>query len=76
VQLGGTAMGGLAKREPVLAAWGFTLESRRVLLHLMAGSKEDAETVHELSHRVVHVNRNSPVVLRAELCFTISLMRT
>jgi putative transposase len=34
-----------AKREPVLAAWGFTVEGRRVLLHLMAGSKEDAETV-------------------------------
>ncbi len=34
-----------AKREPVLAAWGFTAESRRVLLHLMAGSKEDTETV-------------------------------
>jgi putative transposase len=33
-----------AKREPVLAAWGFTVEGRRVLLHLMAGSKEDAET--------------------------------
>jgi len=34
-----------AKREPVLAAWGYTVEGRRVLLHLMAGSKEDAETV-------------------------------
>ena len=34
-----------AKREPVLAAWGFTIEGRRVLLHLMAGSKEDTETV-------------------------------
>jgi len=33
-----------AKREPVLAAWGFTVEGRRVLLHLMAGSKEDTET--------------------------------
>ncbi len=33
------------KREPVLAAWGFTAEGRKVLLHLMAGSKEDAETV-------------------------------
>jgi hypothetical protein len=33
-----------AKREPVLAAWGCTVEGRRVLLHLMAGSKEDAET--------------------------------
>jgi putative transposase len=33
------------RREPVLAAWGFTFEGRKVLLHLMAGSKEDAETV-------------------------------
>jgi hypothetical protein len=34
-----------AKREPVLAAWGFTIEGRRVLLHMVAASKEDAETV-------------------------------
>jgi putative transposase len=34
-----------AKREPVLAGWGYTVEGRRVLLHLMAGSKEDTETV-------------------------------
>ena len=33
------------RREPVLAAWGFTAEGRKVLLHLMAGSKEDHETV-------------------------------
>jgi len=33
------------RREPVLAAWGFTSEGRKVLLHLMAGSKEDHETV-------------------------------
>lgn len=33
------------KREPVLAAWGFTAAGTKVLLHLMAGSKEDAETV-------------------------------
>jgi transposase-like protein len=33
------------KREAVLAAWGFTGEGRKQLLHLMAGSKEDAETV-------------------------------
>jgi len=33
------------RREPVLAAWGFTAEGRKVLLHLMAGSKEDNETV-------------------------------
>ena len=33
-----------AKSERVLAAWGFMIEGRRVLLHLMAGSKEDKET--------------------------------
>jgi transposase-like protein len=33
------------KREPVLAAWGFSIEGRKILLHLMAGSKEDSETV-------------------------------
>jgi putative transposase len=33
------------KREPVMAAWGFTSAGAKVLLHLMAGSKEDAETV-------------------------------
>ena len=34
-----------SKHEPVLAAWGFTATGGKVLLHLMAGSKEDAETV-------------------------------
>jgi transposase-like protein len=29
----------------VLAAWGFTTAGTKVLLHLLAGSKEDAETV-------------------------------
>ncbi|HEX6144984.1 MAG TPA: transposase [Geminicoccaceae bacterium] len=33
------------RREPVVAAYGFTFDGRKVLLHLMAGSKEDAETV-------------------------------
>jgi len=33
------------RREPVLAAWGFTAAGAKVLLHLMAGSKEDHETV-------------------------------
>ena len=33
------------KREAVSAAWGFTVEGRKVLLHLMPGSKEDTETV-------------------------------
>jgi hypothetical protein len=36
---------GAPKREQVLAAWGFTIEDRRLLLHMMAGSKEDAETL-------------------------------
>jgi putative transposase len=33
------------RRGPVMAAWGFTAAGAKVLLHLMAGSKEDAETV-------------------------------
>lgn len=32
------------RRAPVLAAWGFTAEGRKVLLPLMAGSKQDTET--------------------------------
>ena len=32
------------RREPVMAAWGFTTTGAKVLLALMAGSKEDAET--------------------------------
>src|SRR5213076_1660591 len=35
-------------REPVLAAWGIGEEGGKVLLHLMAGSKEDTETVQAL----------------------------
>ncbi|MCB9967039.1 MAG: transposase [Geminicoccaceae bacterium] len=31
--------------EPVLAAWGIATDGKKVLLGLMAGSKEDAETV-------------------------------
>ena len=38
------------KREPVLAAWGFAQDGRKVLLHLMAGSKEDSETVSASCH--------------------------
>ena len=29
-----------AKREPVLVAWGFTVEGRRALLHMMAGQRK------------------------------------
>jgi putative transposase len=32
-------------REAVIAAWGIGEDGRKVLLHLMAGSKEDTETV-------------------------------
>jgi putative transposase len=32
-------------REAVMAAWGISEDGRKVLLHLMAGSKEDIETV-------------------------------
>ena len=32
-------------REAVLAAWGIGADGRKVLLALMAGSKEDTETV-------------------------------
>jgi putative transposase len=31
-------------REAVIAAWGIGEDSRKVLLHLMAGPKEDTET--------------------------------
>ena len=33
------------RREPVMAAWGYDAGGAKVLLHLMAGSKEDTETV-------------------------------
>jgi len=33
------------RREPVLAAWGFSHSGAKVLLSMMAGSKEDSETV-------------------------------
>jgi len=33
------------RREPVLAAWGHDAGGAKVLLHRVAGSKEDAETV-------------------------------
>jgi hypothetical protein len=32
-------------REAVMAAWGIGEDGRKVLLHLMAGSTEDTETV-------------------------------
>jgi putative transposase len=52
-----------AKREPVLAAWGFTIEGRRVLLHMMAGSKEDAETVTAFFEDMKRRGLNDPLLV-------------
>jgi transposase-like protein len=67
------------RREPVLAAWGFTCDGRKVLLHLMAGSKEDAETVsvffqdmraRGLGDPLLVVSDGAPGVIKAiEVCF-------
>jgi transposase-like protein len=67
------------KREPVVAAWGFTVEGRRVLLHMMAGSKEDAETVtaffedmkrRGLSDPLLVISDGAPGIIKAiEICF-------
>ena len=67
------------RREPVMAAWGFTASGRRVLLHLMAGSKEDAETVSAffqdmrargLGDPLLVVSDGAPGVIKAiETCF-------
>ena len=68
-----------SKREPVLAAWGITANGAKVLLHLMAGSKEDAETVSAffqdmrargLGDPLVVVSDGAPGIIKAiETCF-------
>ena len=67
------------RREPVLAAWGFTAEGKKVLLSLMAGSKEDAETVSAffqdmrsrgLGDPLLVVSDGAPGIIKAiETCF-------
>jgi putative transposase len=67
------------RREPVLAAWGFTTEGKKVLLSLMAGSKEDAETVtaffqdmraRGLGDPLLAVSDGAPGIIKAiETCF-------
>jgi putative transposase len=67
------------RREPVLAAWGFTAEGKKVLLSLMAGSKEDAETVSAffqdmrargLGDPLLVVSDGAPGIIKAiESCF-------
>ena len=66
-------------REAVLAAWGIGEDGRKVLLHLMAGSKEDTETVRAffqdmrgrgLGDPLLVVSDGAPGVIRAiEECF-------
>ena len=55
-----------AKREPVLAAWGFTVEGRRVLLHMMAGSKEDSETVTAFFEDMKRRGLNDPLLVTSD----------
>ena len=67
------------RREPVLAAWGFTAAGAKVLLSLMAGSKEDAETVSAffqdmrargLGDPLLVVSDGAPGIIKAiETCF-------
>ena len=67
------------RREPVLAAWGFAADGRKVLLHLMAGSKEDGETVSSffqdmrgrgLGDPLLVVSDGAPGIIKAiETCF-------
>jgi transposase-like protein len=67
------------KREPVLAAWGFTSAGAKVLLHLMAGSKEDTETVsaffqdmrsRALGDPLLAVSDGASGIIKAiEICF-------
>ena len=66
-------------REPVLAAWGIGEDGGKVLLHLMAGSKEDTETVRAffqdmrgrgLGDPLLVVSDGAPGIIRAiEECF-------
>ncbi len=63
----------------MLAAWGFTAEGRKVLLHLMAGSKEDAQTVsaffqnmraHGLGDSLLTVSDGAGGIIKAlKTCF-------
>jgi transposase-like protein len=67
------------RREPVMAAWGFTATGAKVLLSLMAGSKEDAETVtaffqdmraRGLGDPLLVVSDGAPGIIKAiETCF-------
>ncbi len=51
------------RREPVLAAWGLAVEGKKVLLSLMAGSKEDAETVSAFFQDMRARGLNDPLLV-------------
>jgi transposase-like protein len=67
------------RREPVLAAWGFSGSGTKVLLAMMAGSKEDNETVSAffqdmrqrgLGDPLLVTSDGAPGIIKAiELCF-------
>ncbi|MCZ6863848.1 MAG: transposase [Alphaproteobacteria bacterium] len=54
------------RREPVMAAWGFTGGGRKVLLPLMAGSKEDAETVSAFNQDMRNRGLGDPVLVASD----------
>jgi hypothetical protein len=58
-----------AEREPFLAAWGFTIEGRRVLLHMIAGAKEDAETVTAFFEAMKRRGLNDPLLVTSAEIF-------
>ena len=67
------------RREPVMAAWGFSHSGPRVLLSMMAGSKEDTETVSAffqdmrargLGDPLLITSDGAPGIIKAiEICF-------
>ena len=51
------------RREPVLAAWELAVEGKKVLPSLMAGSKEDAETVSAFYQDMRARGLNDPLLV-------------
>jgi putative transposase len=49
-----------------VTAWGFTIEGPRVLLHMMAGSKEDAETVTAFFQDMKRRGLNDPLLVTSD----------
>ena len=51
------------RREPIMAAWGITSQGSKVLLGLMAGSKEDHETVCAFFQDMRNRNLGEPLLV-------------